>query len=324
MAATQYWMITNRNVSKSGLGSDRDQLSYWMNSSSALTDFSNWTKVSAGELKAQLRKAADQFPVLAEANHESQRHVTLAIHGFNVTWKDAVDWYQGLCDNLFTGNKSLGVCVLFTWPSDGKSINYLPDRIDAEKTAPELAEVFSWLYDWLLKKQADAAANSAKACKAKTSIIAHSMGNFVLQRALQHVWTRKNQPLLLSLLNQVLMVAADVDNDLFRGGEAVTRSDGDAIANLTYRVTALYTGRDSVLGLSAGMKHFGKRRLGRSGLDRETLAPDNVWDIDCSDLFRPEQKNIHSAYFYEKKVQALMRDILRGVDRLVIQARHFG
>ncbi len=57
------------------------------------------------------------------------------------------------------------------------------------------------------------------------------------------------------------MVAADVDNDLFNGDKAIDKSDGDAIANLTYRVTALYTGRDSLLGLSAGLKHSGKRRL---------------------------------------------------------------
>ena len=76
-------------------------------------------------------------------------------------------------------------------------------------------------------------------CRAKISIIAHSMGNYLLQKAMHQVWTRKNQPLLVSLVNQLIMVAADVDNDLFSGGETVDRTDGDGIANLTYRVTAL-------------------------------------------------------------------------------------
>ena len=125
-----------------------------------------------------------------------------------------------------------------------------------------------------------------------SSDLAHSMGNFLLQKAMQICWTRRNQPLLMSLINQLIMVAADVDNDLFRAGESVDKSDGDAIANLTYRITALYTGRDPVLGLSAGLKHFGKRRLGRSGLDPrpgerdgEKKLPDNVWDVDCTGLF---------------------------------------
>jgi hypothetical protein len=75
---------------------------------------------------------------------------------------------------------------------------------------------------------------------------------------------------------------------------APDNNDGNAIANLTYRITALYIGRDSVLGASAGLKHFGIRRLGRSGLSNrlplaEASSPtDNVWDIDCSSFFPPE------------------------------------
>ncbi|MDQ6663672.1 MAG: hypothetical protein M3Z23_04710, partial [Acidobacteriota bacterium] len=133
-----------------------------------------------------------------------------------------------------------------------------------------------------------------------------------------YTWTRKYQPLLVSLINQLLMVAADVDNDLFKSGEAVDKSDGDAIANLTYRVTALYTGRDPVLGLSAGLKHFGKRRLGRSGLDLTVPLPDNVWEVDCSSLIPPNSENVHSAYFESAGTLELMRQVLRGVDRGVL------
>jgi esterase/lipase superfamily enzyme len=144
------------------------------------------------------------------------------------------------------------------------------------------------------------------------------MGNYVLQNAMQLAWTRKNQPLLVSLINQLIMVAADVDNDLFDSGETVDGSDGDAIANLSYRVTALYSGRDPVLGLSAGLKHFGKRRLGRSGLADPAMVPDNVWQVDCSPLFKPSQSGIHSAYFEELMTIDLMRRILRGIDRTVL------
>jgi hypothetical protein len=114
------------------------------------------------------------------------------------------------------------------------------------------------------------------------------------------------------------MVAADVDNNLFKMGEGTDKSDGDAIANLTYRVTALYTGRDPVLGLSAGLKHFGKRRLGRSGLDPNYLVPDNVWDYNCTALFPADTPNIHSAYFDAPETLALMAKILTGIDRTLI------
>src|SRR4030095_5763917 len=200
-------------------------------------------------------------------------------------------------------------------------LGYYPARLAARVAAPDLADVLGQLYDWLLEKQVEGAENPKKACQAKTSLIAHSMGAYVLQKAMQLAWTRKNQPLLVSLINQLLLVAADVDNDLFNGGEAITKTDGDAIANLTYRVTVLYTGRDTTLGLSAGLKHFGKRRLGRSGLDDPGDVPDNVWEVNCSTLISPTAKNIHSSYFEEPRTLELMRAVLRGVDRTVLVAR---
>lgn len=150
------------------------------------------------------------------------------------------------------------------------------------------------------------------------------MGAYVLQKALQVVWTRKNQPLLVSLINQLLLVSADVDNDLFKSGEVVDKSDGDAMANLCYRITALYTGRDLTLGMSAGFKHFGERRLGRSGLARNDagvpLAPSNVWDIDCSRLIKPSVPRVHSSLFEpaDSKGPDLMQRVLRGDDRKLI------
>jgi esterase/lipase superfamily enzyme len=169
-------------------------------------------------------------------------------------------------------------------------------------------------------KQKAAMRNPNNACTAKTSIIAHSMGNYVLQKAMQLTWTRQNQPLLVSLVNQLLMVAADVDNDMFKDLPDISNTDGDAIANLTYRITALYTGRDPVLGLSAGLKHFGKRRLGRSGIDRTYPIPDNVWDVDCSDLIPANATDIHSEYFENTSPETieLMRQVLKGVDRTVL------
>jgi len=313
-------MISNRTVKRDGLGTSHGPLSYWLTDKNAVGDFGSWERSTGPQFKKELIRAADQFPQVDDpAANEDQKHVTLFVHGYNNSWDDAARRYLKICQGMFAPTTGLGICVLFTWPSDGLATDYLPDRADAEKSAPELADVLSVLYDWLLGQQAVAAKDSSNACKAKTSMIAHSMGSYVLQKAMQFAWTRKSQPLLVSLINQLVMVAADVDNDLFRGGETVSKSDGDAIANLTYRVTALYSGRDSTLGLSAGLKHFGKRRLGRSGLDRTVTPPDNVWDLDCTPLFKPDQKNIHSAYFEEPRSIELMRQILRGTDRGLIR-----
>lgn len=315
--ARQYWMISNRDNQGDYLGPVHSSLSYWLWRDGPLDVLSNWKKVGTKIFQKSLAAAADAFPPIKDpAEHENQKHVTIFIHGYNNDWKDAVRRYEQICQDLF-GDDGLGICVLFTWPSEGMAVGYLPDRMDARNSAEDLADVFSELYDWLVARQA-AAADGKEACHAKTSVIAHSMGNYVLQCALQVCWTRKNQPLLISLINQLLMVAADVDNDLFKGGETTDKSDGDAIANLTYRVTALYSGLDSTLGLSAGFKHFGKRRLGRSGLDPNYEVSDNIWAIDCTPFIPPNSQNVHSIYFQIPKIRELMRQLLRGVDRQVL------
>jgi esterase/lipase superfamily enzyme len=313
-------MISNRNVGNNTLGKQVGPRRYWITDDDAVAQFKSWEEIKEDQFSKLLKATASRFPLITDpALHEDQKHVTIYVHGYNNTWQDAAGRYDSIVKNLYNGRDGLGVCMFFTWPSNGAPQDYLPDRADAEASAGDLGDVLDHMYDWLLEKQEDAAESETKACRAKVSVIAHSMGNYVFEKAMQRVWTRKNRPLLVSLINQLLMVAADVDNDLFRGGEQTNGSDGDAIANLCYRVTALYTGRDSTLGLSAGLKHFGKRRLGRSGLDPNVAAPDNVWDVDCTSLFGPNQGNIHSAYFEEPKTLEMMRQLLRGVDRSVLQ-----
>lgn len=317
------WMITDRNRKGDGLGQDRATTTYWVADDGGKVDnLATWRRVTAAQFATLLAAGADAFPAVPHAENESQKHVTIFVHGYNNGWEDAARRYDDIRTRLF-GDGGLGICVLFSWPSDGSPLDYLADREDARACAPDLAEVLGELYDWLVKKQV-VADDPTQACRAKTSIIAHSMGNYLLQNAMEQIWTRKNSPLLVSLVNQLLMVAADVDYDLFKSGETVDGSDGDAIANLTYRVTALYSGRDAVLGASAGLKHFGERRLGRSGLAKDPPPSSNVWDADCSRLIPDDVSSaaVHSAYFDADRTLALMRDVLQGIDRGILQARY--
>jgi esterase/lipase superfamily enzyme len=302
-------------------------VTYWTADGLASDNTIAWQKISPAQFQTQLKAAADAFPPVDPNAQEDQPHVTFFVHGFNVGWQASSSSYQNLCARLFEGANSMGLCVSFDWPSYGNVLGYYPDRAHARDCAQDLTDILSSLYDWLLKKQSDAIKDAANACKAKVSMISHSMGNYVLQKAMAAAWTRKNQPLLASLLNQLVMVAADVDNDIFDAG-APDNGDGAAIVNLTYRITALYSGKDAVLGLSAGLKQFGTRRLGRSGLaNRPPLitqlpATDNVWDVDCSSFFDQNVggEAIHGAYFVTDGTIELMRQILRGIDRGVLQA----
>lgn len=315
-------MISDRAIVEGLPTGDQGPLQFFVTDKLPLDDFRNWQLVSVDDFKKLLVGATDKFPPLDHAANEQQGHATFFIHGYNNGWQDAARRYKGICDSLYSGPNSLGICVSFDWPSLNSVLGYLPDREHAQNCASDLVVVLDELYDWLLDKQQDAVADPPNPCKAKVSVIAHSMGNYLVQKAMATVWTRKNQPLLVSLINQLVMVAADVDSDLFEPGSS-DGSDGTALANLTYRITALYSGRDAVLGASAGLKHFGTRRLGRSGLAvRPPTGKDNVWDNDCSGFFPSDMSGmaIHSAYFDNAGVMKLMGDILRGLDRSVLQS----
>jgi esterase/lipase superfamily enzyme len=330
----KYWRISDRAIVKGQPSSiERGPLTFWVADKLATDGTIAWGQISKDQFRKLLIAASDAFEPIEE--QEDQPHVAFFVHGYNVGWQASSSSYQNLCARMFEGDDTLGLCVSFDWPSYGNVLGYYPDRAHARACAQDLTDILSALFDWLVKKQNDALQAAvavaedkkpkAEPCKAKVSVISHSMGNYVLQKAMAAAWTRKNQPFLVTLVNQLVMVAADVDNDLFDAG-APDNDDGAAIANLTYRITALYSGRDAVLGASAGLKHFGMRRLGRSGLatrpPRVTAPPatDNVWDVDCSSFFPAAvgSQAIHGAYFETEKTIELMRQILKGIDRSVL------
>lgn len=329
----KYWMITNRAIAEGkittgnniGLAPD----TFWITDSDEIDNIKNWKQLKGDDFNNQLKefqslliKSANKFPLIENPDfYDQQKHISLLIHGFDNDWKSATKNYKHLCDNLFIKNK-LGICILFTWPSFGSPLKYISDREQAKESSFALAEMLYILNDWLDIKHKEAKENPNRQCRAKTSIICHSMGNYVLQNAMQMAWTKRNRPENINLIDQLIMVAADINNDIFMSGENNANSDGDAIAYLSYRITALFTGKDNILGSSAGLKHFGKRRLGRNGLDKTYPTPDNVWDIDCTDLIKIGKPSIHSCYFYEEDILRLFEDILRGTDRNIIKKKY--
>jgi|GEM_PF-442154 len=322
------WLITDRNLEGAeGFGDKLAGLTYWTadpktNPSLDLTKRFSWKRVTAKQFQDALVAQASKFPNPVQTPTAKQKHLCLFVHGYNNNFIESTDRYQKIATTLFDDDTGLGELISFDWPSKGSLLGYLSDRAMARRVGDDLTTVLEALYDWMSVKEVAVTKNLGHACRARTSLIAHSMGNYALQCAMEALWTRKNRPLLVSLMQEVLMVAADVDNDIFRDGENISDAPGEGLANLTYRITALFTGRDDVLGASAGLKHFGKRRLGRAGLDRTYPLPDNVWDVDGSSLLSPNVNGsaVHGEYFEprETKVYTLMRQVLQGIDRSIL------
>lgn len=318
------YMITNRNIANEGPGSKLDNVRYYSTDAPAARrkEFARWTELTLKQFKDALTDEMKEMPLIPEDQNEKQKHVSLFVHGYNNSWIDALARYNQVQKDLYTGANSLGVLILFTWPSNGRVTDYLADRQDAEASRTALADLFVALHDHVIAMQRLAARteDEEKLCRAKISVIAHSMGNYVMQNALAMASQQLNNPQLVTLIHQLVMVAADVDNDLFQKPKP-SDSDGSLMANLCYRITALYSGLDQVLGASAGLKHFGTRRLGRSGLADRSDVYDNVWDFDVTHLIK-DTDNPHSGVFETAKSMVLLGDILRGVDRSILEESH--
>src|SRR5438105_4758502 len=114
--ATQYWMITNRNITGSGnkrtLGRDKDELTYWTSAGDKPIDaLSSWAPQSKDKFQKALVAAANNFPDVELQDHEDQKHVTIFVHGYNNRWDGAAKRYQSIVNNLFTGTDGWGICV---------------------------------------------------------------------------------------------------------------------------------------------------------------------------------------------------------------------
>lgn len=90
------------------------------------TVLSTWKKVGATAFKALLAQAADELKKSLEPDQQERPpHETLFLPGYNNTWSEAASRYRSICEGLLSGPASLGLCVLFTWPSFGFPVDWI-------------------------------------------------------------------------------------------------------------------------------------------------------------------------------------------------------
>jgi esterase/lipase superfamily enzyme len=120
----------------------------------------------------------------------------LFLHGFNVSFEDAaIRAAQIGCDL-----KVIGATAFFSWPSRGSALAYPVDEASIEASE---GAITSFLVDFT----ANCGAN-------KVHIVAHSMGNRGLLRALQRIAASAETRGKVKF-GQIFLAAPDVDRDLF-------------------------------------------------------------------------------------------------------------
>jgi len=208
------------------------------------------------------------------------------IHGFNVSFMDALKAGGALASEITIGGKPINV-VVFSWPSDGKAIPYMSyysDREDARTCGAAIARTYLKLYDFMV------GLDPTQYCDRKLHLIAHSMGNYVLRNGLQAL-RAKDPTKIARLFNEIVLAAPDEDDDAFETDDKLRLLPG-----LCRRITVYYNQNDRALLISDKTKG-NPDRLGSDGPRMLDLLPKKVFVIDCSRVAGEGDAMIQHSYF---------------------------
>ena len=139
----------------------------------------------------------DAMALVHTAVHRSpKRQVLVFVHGFNNRFEDAVYRFAQIVHDSGTQ----AVPVLFTWPSKASVLAYGYDRESSTYSRDQLESVLRAL---VADRDVD-----------EVSILAHSMGNWLLLESLRQMAIRDGQ--VSPKIKNVLLAAPDVDIDIAR------------------------------------------------------------------------------------------------------------
>ena len=251
--ATLYplWFGTNRkpvdiNDISQGFSKDRDeQLHYGIcqvavpESHKIGSTGSPWWQRLLSSTDDRLKLQSESLKVLDEIifwdsvqkalqEHEPDENSALVfIHGFNVSFEDAALRAAQIGFDL----QVPGIMAFYSWPSQAKLMGYTADEATIEASEQYIAE---FLLNLAQKTKIDKID--------KIHIIAHSMGNRGLLRAMQRILAQVQAASKVPF-GQIVLAAPDVDPDLFR-------DLAKAYHTLAERTTLYVSSKDKALSLS--------------------------------------------------------------------------
>ncbi|MGI9580521.1 alpha/beta hydrolase [Chryseobacterium sp. RRHN12] len=245
--------------------------------------------------------------------------VLIFIHGYLYDFDDELKAILDL-KKIFIDNPASPVeHILFvSWPASGSMIplSYFDDKASSINSGTSLMRLF-YFYTQFLK---DIFSNRDLApCNQRIHLMAHSMGNRVLQSMLYSL-KREN---ILRVIDQVLLLNADVSYKVFEDAE----DSFNKLPLLANRISIYLNRQDIILGASQFTKNILTPRLGKNGPSDIEQYKDIVSVIDCTfvkdDLLNSLKYEIgnHWGYLSSSQVQNDIFQNLYGIDRNLITGR---
>ncbi|MGR3856553.1 alpha/beta hydrolase [Chryseobacterium indologenes] len=245
--------------------------------------------------------------------------VMIFIHGYLYDFDDELKAILDLKKIFIDNPESPVEHILFvSWPASGSIIplSYFDDKASSINSGTSLMRLF-YFYTQFLK---DIFSNRDIApCYQRIHLVAHSMGNRVLQSMLYSL-KREN---ILRVIDQVLLLNADVSYKVFEDAE----DSFNKLPLLANRISIYLNRQDIILAASQFTKNILTPRLGKNGPSSIDQYKDIVSVIDCTfvkdDLlnsFKYEAGN-HWGYLSSSQVQHDIFQNLYGIDRNLITNR---
>lgn len=229
--------------------------------------------------------------------------VLVYIHGYNVSWNDAVGSALALQEMLNRDTEQKTVVVLFTWPSDGKAlpfVSYKSDRADARGSGGAVGRALLKLRDFLAKLHH----GHDDLCDQELHLLCHSMGNYVLENALARLGQFSPGSAMPRLFEHVFLCSPDVDDEVLEPGKPMGR-----LHEITRNVTTYFNTGDAALHISDYTKG-NPDRLGTSGSARPSQVHNKVHQVDCSEIV---SGLVEHSYYLTGRPNHDIRDSIAGM-----------
>ncbi|MCA4894809.1 MAG: alpha/beta hydrolase [Cytophagales bacterium] len=273
--------------------------------------YANLANKNVNDLKGSAHFFKLLYDELSKGGKNAKNNnVLFFIHGFNTNLEDVRSAFKKL-QKLYVDNPKCPIShiIIFTWPGMSPKIpyHYFNDREDAIASGKALArgieKVTKFFQTFLL-------ADGNEPCNRSIHLMAHSMGNRVLEHVMLEL--KKNQSQTRELFSEVILMAADVNYNIFEPNEPFS-----GLIEMGKRVHVYFHEGDRVLDISKYTKNF-SNRLGRYGRKKIDSAQIDVFDSNVSKVkddletdFSTDKLN-HWYYYSSSEVVSDVAEVLNG------------
>lgn len=238
---------------------------------------------------------------------EGKSDLLVYIHGFNVSWHEAVGSACALQEMLNGSKENSGgqnvLVVLFSWPSDGQAlpfVSYKSDRSEAKGSSGAFGRGLLKLRDFLF----EICKINRNPCGQNMHLLCHSMGNYLLQESLLRLDDFTPGNALTRIFDQIFLCAPDVDDNVLEPGMPMAR-----LPELARCVTVYYNRQDKAMYVSDYTKG-NTERLGCNGAARPGQLHNKIMQVDCTPVVQQEGIVEHDYYL----VGVVNEDIRMSLD----------